>query len=110
MNASKDTLAGVEMESQYPGGPTAWNNYLQRTMRYPDNAVRSKIEGTVRVQFIVDKDGTVSDIHSISGPEDGGLRQEAERVIRRSGKWIPAFQYGKYVKSYKIQPFVFRLN
>jgi protein TonB len=111
LKESSDTSAlyKVERESEYPGGITAWNNFLQRMMRYPDMAFKNRIEGTVRVQFIVDKDGKVSNIHAISGPEEGGLREEAERVIRRSGKWIPAFQYGKYVKSYKMQPFIFRL-
>ncbi len=104
------TLHKVEVESQYPGGNSAWNDFLQRTMRYPEMTVRNRIQGIVRVQFIVDKDGRVSNIHAVSGPEEGGLREEAERVIRRSGKWIPAFQYGRYVKSYKSQPFVFRMN
>jgi len=104
------TLYKVEIESHYPGGDEAWNLFLQRTIRYPAQAVRDKIQGIVRVQFIVDVDGKVYDIRALSGPEDGGLREEAERVIKRSGKWVPALQHGRYVKSYKNQPFVFRLN
>jgi protein TonB len=64
----------------------------------------------VTVRFIVDKDGKVSDIIAESGPDDGGLKAEAIRVIRRSGRWKPALQYGRYVKSYKRQPMVFRLQ
>jgi protein TonB len=59
------------------------------------------------VQFIVDKEGMVSDVQAISGPEE--LRKEAERVIKKSGKWTPAVQNGRQVKSYKKQPIVFQL-
>jgi TonB family protein len=112
LRGSMDSAAffKLEIESQYPGGNEGWNNFLLKTMRYPDNAVRNRIQGTAVVRFIVDNDGTVSDIQAISGPDEGGLKEEAIRVIRRSGKWMPAFQYGRYVKSYKKQPFVFRLQ
>ncbi|HEV2483036.1 MAG TPA: TonB family protein [Puia sp.] len=62
------------------------------------------------VQFIVDKEGNVSDVEAVSGPEAGGLREEAMRVIRQSGKWIPAIQNGRTVKSYKKQPVIFKLT
>jgi protein TonB len=107
---STDTSAlyKVEIESQYPGGTDAWKNFLIRAMHYPDAAVRNRIEGIVIVRSIVDADGTVSDILAVSGPEE--LRHESERIIRKSGKWIPAFQHGHNVKSYKQQPFVYRMN
>lgn len=53
----------------------------------------------VMVQFVVDKDGTVSQVNAISGPEE--LNDEAVRVIRKSGKWTPAIQNGREVRSYK---------
>ena len=60
------------------------------------------------VQFVVDVDGTVSDVKAISGPETGGLREEAVRVIKKSGKWVPALQNGRSVKAYRRQPVTFR--
>jgi TonB family protein len=104
------SLYKVEFESEYPGGSAAWNKFLSQNMQYPEKAIKKKIQGTVVVQFIVDKDGSVSDVQTISGPEKGGLREEAERVIKISGRWKPAFQNGKKVKSYKKQPFVFRFD
>jgi len=104
------TLYKVEFESEYPGGAAAWNRFLSQNLQYPDKAIRKKIQGTVVIQFIVDKDGSVSDVQAISGPEKGGLREEAIRVINISGRWKPAFQNGKKVKSYKKQPFEFRLE
>ena len=104
------TFTKVEIESEYPGGPAAWLRYLNKNFRYPDEAVNNEIQGTVVVQFIVDKEGNVSDVSAISGPTDGGLRDEAVRVIKKSGKWTPAVQNGRQVKSYKKQPIVFKLE
>jgi protein TonB len=104
------TFTKVEIESEFPGGSAAWLRYLNKNLRYPDDAVNNEIQGTVVVQFIVDKEGNVSDVQPISGPENGGLRDEAVRVIKRSGKWTPAVQNGRQVKSYKKQPIVFKLE
>lgn len=103
------TFVKVEIESEYPGGAAAWLRYLNKSLRYPDDAINNEIEGTVTVQFIVDKEGNVSEVQAISGPEAGGLREEAIRVIKKSGLWTPAIQNGRKVKSYKKQPVVFKL-
>jgi protein TonB len=104
------TFTKVEIESMYPGGAAAWLRYLNKNFRYPQDAINNEIQGTVVVQFIVDKEGNVSEVEAVSGPETGGLREEAIRVIRQSGKWIPAIQNGRQVKSYKKQPVVFKLE
>lgn len=99
----------VEIESKYPGGPSAWARYLNRNLRYPDRAVEDGIQGTVVIQFIVDREGNVSDVTALNDP-GGGLAEEAIRIIKRSGKWEPAIQNGRQVKSYKKQPITFRLE
>jgi len=104
------TFTKVEIESSYPGGPSAWMRYLNKTFRYPQEAQDNEIQGTVVVQFIVDKEGNVSDVEAVSGPTNGGLRDEAIRVIKKSGKWEPAVQNGRKVKSYKKQPITFKLE
>jgi len=100
----------LEEEATYPGGPLGWMRYLNRTFRYPKEAENKGIQGTVVVQFIVDKEGKVSYVESISGPTSGGLKEEAERVIKKSGKWIPGKQNGQAVTSYKKQPLTFMLG
>jgi periplasmic protein TonB len=102
------TFTKVEIESEYPGGAAAWQRYLNRNLRYPQEAIDNEVQGAVVVQFIVDKEGNVSDVEAISGPNE--LRSEAVRVIKKSGKWTPAVQNGRQVKSYKKQPIVFRLE
>jgi periplasmic protein TonB len=104
------TFTKVEIESAFPGGDAAWLRYLNKNLRYPDDAVNNEIQGTVVVQFIVDKEGNVSDVQAIQGPDQGGLREEAVRVIKKSGRWTPAIQNGRQVKSYKKQPIVFKLE
>lgn len=100
----------VEIEASFPGGGPAWARFLNRNLHYPDGAIAANIQGTVVVQFIVDKDGSVSEIKALEGPEEGGLREEAIRVIKKSGKWTPAIQNGRQVKCYKKQPISFKLE
>jgi periplasmic protein TonB len=102
------TFTKVEIESDYPGGTSAWQRYLNKSLKYPQEAIDQEIQGTVIVQFIVDKAGNVSDVEAISGPNE--LREEAVRVIKKSGQWTPAVQNGRQVKSYKKQPITFRLE
>jgi protein TonB len=97
----------VQIESEYPGGIAAWQRFLNRSLRYPAEAVDQGIEGFVTVQFVVDKEGNVSNVEAVSGPQE--LRAEAARVIKKSGKWTPAIQNGHKVKSYKKQPIGFRI-
>lgn len=97
----------VEIESEYPGGLGAWARYLNKGVKYPQEAIDNRIQGTINVRFIVDKEGNVSHVAAIGGPE--ALQAEAVRVIRKSGQWTPAIQNGKTVNSFKTQPIVFKL-
>ena len=101
------TQVRVETESFFPGGDAAWLRFLKSNLVYPAKAVRKKVEGSVVVQFIVEKDGSLSNIEAISGPEL--LWDAAVKVIKESPNWKPAVQDGRKVKSYKKQPIGFRL-
>lgn len=98
-----------ERESEFPGKAGAWMRYLNKTVKYPDRAVNGSIQGEVRVAFIVNKEGVIEDPY-IARSIEYSLDEEALRVIRKSGKWVPGFQDGKVVRTYKIQPIVFRLQ
>jgi protein TonB len=106
-NNLDEIFTKVEIESDYPGGAGAWLRYLNKNLRYPEDAQDNEIQGMVVIQFIVDREGNVSNVEAISGPNE--LRDEAVRVIKKSGKWTPAVQNGQQVKSYKKQPITFRL-
>lgn len=96
------TFTKVEVESEFPGGVNAWISFLQNNLKYPKKALRKNITGTVVLQFIVNKDGTVSDIEAISGPEE--LWESAINTLKKTPNWIPAYQNGRKVRSYKKQP------
>lgn len=100
----------VEIESSYPGGTEAWRRFLTKQLQrnYPQAALDNEIHGTVVIQFIVDKEGNVSNVEALSGPEE--LRDAAIKVVQKSGKWIPAVQNHQNVKSYKRQPIVFSIG
>lgn len=100
----------VEIESTYPTGAAGWLRFLEKNLHYPSEAQDNRIEGVIMVQFIVDEKGNVSNVQAVSGPESGGLREEAVRVIRKSGLWTSAIQNGRQVKSYKRQPITFKLG
>ncbi|MEP6746145.1 MAG: energy transducer TonB [Bacteroidota bacterium] len=102
------TFTHVDVESAFPGGAPAWSRFLRDNLVYPKKAVKKDIQGTVTAQFIVDKDGTVSNIDAVDGPEM--LREAAIDVIKKSPNWKPATQNGRKVKSYKKQPITFKLE
>lgn len=98
----------VEVEAQYPGGDPAWKKFLFKNFVYPQKAIDQEIQGIVILQFIVEKNGELSDINSISGHPL--LADEAIRIIKLSGKWNPALQNGRTVRAYKKQPIKFVLE
>lgn len=103
-----DIFTKVEVEAAYPGGTGAWRNFLERNLR-PDVPIENGANpGTynVVVQFVVDKDGNVSDVKAITNLGNG-MEGEAVRVIKKSGKWTPAIQNGRQVKAYRKQPITF---
>lgn len=96
---SENLFTKMEIEPQFPGGEAAWNDYMSKNMQYPKVAMDNKIQGTVVLHFIVDQDGNVIEPIAISGPTTGGLREEALRLLKLSGKWLPAIQNILVVKA-----------
>jgi protein TonB len=102
------TFVKVVQDGEFKGGDSAWQKYLEQHLVYPKKAKRKKIQGTVTVQFILDKWGTVTEVKALSGPEE--LRKSAVDVVMRSPKWFPAMQSGRQVKAYKKRDIVFKLE
>lgn len=99
----------VENPAEFPGGQSEWTRYLQKNLRYPDEAIDNGTQGVVRVQFIVDKEGNISEVTALNNPGDG-LAEEAVRIIKRGPKWKPAEQNGRKVVYRHIQAITFRLE
>jgi protein TonB len=100
----------VQIPSSYPGGDVQWARFLNKNLSraYPQEAADQGIQGRVVIQFIVDREGNVSEVQAIAGPVE--LHNAAINVIKKSGKWIPAEQNGHKVKSRKSQPIIFSLG
>jgi TonB family protein len=102
------TFTKVEIEAEFPGSQKGWSTYLNNNLKYPQKAIDNEIQGDVLIKFLIDKEGSISEVEAMSGPSE--LKDEAIRAIQKSGKWIPAVQNGHIVRSYKIQPIKFRLE
>lgn len=84
--------------------------YLDANMQYPAEALKNKVEGKVVFQFVVDKDGCLSNIEMIKGKNLGnGIPEEAMRLIGNMPPWKPGRQNGKAVKAYYVLPIQFNL-
>ncbi|MBQ2403012.1 MAG: energy transducer TonB [Prevotella sp.] len=99
----------VEQMPSFPGGPAALMKYLSENMRYPAVAEENGIQGRVTVQFVVEKDGSVTDVRTMKSV-DPALDREAERVVKSMPKWIPGKQNGSAVRVKYFVPVVFRLQ
>jgi TonB family protein len=99
------------LEARYPGGSDAWMAFLEKNFKYPLSAYSKNAQGTVVVQFKVEKTGELRDIKVVTDPVPGsGLAEEAIRIFKLSGKWEPAMKNGHAVASYKREPLVFRID
>jgi len=99
----------VEEMPQFPGGMGEAMRFLAQNIKYPKAAQQAKIEGRVIVQFVVGKDGSVSDIQ-IMRSVSPDLDAEAIRVVGMMPKWIPGKQRGKAVTVKYTMPIMFRLQ
>ena len=87
----------IDEKPEFPGGVEAMMKYLAINSRYPEIAKEKGISGKVLMQFIINEDGTVSDVKVIRGISPS-IDKEAIRVIKSMPKWKPGYQDGKPVK------------
>ena len=99
----------VETQPNPPGGMSGWNNYLSENLKYPTQARRMGIEGTVIIVFVINTDGSIQDVEVLRGV-GGGCDEEAIKIIRRAPKWSPGMQKGKAVRTRMRLPIRFKLS
>ena len=99
----------VEQMPEFPGGMYEAMKFLAKNIKYPAAAQEAKIEGRVIVQFVVQKDGSISGVQTVQGvsPE---LDAEAIRVVSLMPKWNPGKQRGQAVSVKYTMPIMFRLQ
>jgi periplasmic protein TonB len=101
----------VEQEADFPGGRTAWQKYLERNLNSsaPTDAGAPGGLYTVSVTFVVERDGTITDVKAMNDP-GYGTAEEAVRVIKKGPKWTPAVQNGRNVRFQAVQKVTFQVE
>ena len=100
-----------ENEASFPGGEKGWRKFLEKNLNGDvpvNNRVRDGIY-TVLMQFVVEKDGSLSGL-TAKTHHGFGMEAEVMRLLKVSPKWIPARQFGRPVKAYRIQPVTFQVT
>lgn len=98
----------VEVMPQFPGGQIAMLQYLMKNIKYPEQAMKEGIQGRVAVRFIVEKDGSISDVKPVLSVHPL-LNKEAVRVVESMPKWSPGKHNGKPVRVRFNLPVMFKL-
>lgn len=98
----------VEHMPEYPGGDEAMMKFIQKNIQYPKMEREADIQGRVVVGFIVDLDGTITDV-AIKKGVSPGLDKEAMRVVQAMPKFSPGKQQGKAVRVQYVLPIIFKL-
>jgi bla regulator protein blaR1 len=107
----EDVIKPIEAENmpEYPGGITAFFDYVKSNLNYPEEAQKMGLEGKVFVRFKVNTDGSISDVELLQGI-GSGCDQEAKRVMENSPKWRPMIVEGKAQEVKMVLPIIFRLS
>ena len=104
-----EVYMSVEKNPEFPGGVNAMMDYLRGNLKYPESAKKNKQEGRVFIGFIVEKDGSVSNVKVLRGVCEE-LDSEAVRVVKSMPTWIAGRDKGKPVRVQYTLPIVFKLN
>ena len=99
----------VEEMPQFPGGPNALFEYLSKNIKYPVVAEENGVQGRVIVTFVVERDGSITDVKVVKSV-DPSLDKEAQRVVKGMPHWIPGKQNGSAVRVKYTVPVTFRLQ
>ena len=99
----------VEEMPSFPGGSAALMSYLSSNTKYPVVAQENGVQGRVIVSFVVERDGSISDV-KVARSVDPSLDREAQRVVKSMPRWSPGKQNGSTVRVKYTVPVVFRLQ
>ena len=105
----EEVFLSVEENPEFPGGPAKLLEYVQKNLKYPMMARESDIQGRVFVGFVVEKDGSITNVKVMRGI-GGGCDEEAVRVVQSLPKFKPGKQRGNPVRVAYTLPIVFKLQ
>ena len=108
-NEKEEVFTFVEETAQYPGGMAALHQHIAGAASYPDKAISEGIEGQTWVQFVIERDGSLSDIQTVKGI-GGGCDEEVEKALKSASPFQPARQRGRTVRVKMVMPVIFQLQ
>jgi len=107
--AKEEVFMVAEQMPEFPGGMKEMLKFLQENVKYPVNAIKNNVQGRVIVQFVVEKDGTLTEF-KVARSVDPDLDAEALRVLQTMPKWKPGMQKGQVVRVKFTVPVSFKLQ
>ncbi|MDQ1087649.1 M56 family metallopeptidase [Siphonobacter sp. SORGH_AS_1065] len=108
-NAKEEVFTVVEKQAQFPGGDSEMYRYLSQHVKYPAAAQRANVEGKVFTSFIVEKDGSITDVEIMKGI-GFGCDEEVLRIMKDMPKWKPGYHSGHAVRSRFNLPITFTME
>ena len=108
LNEAPIQFTVVQKIPEFPGGWSAFMQWLTKNLKYPVSAQQSKIQGTVVVSFIVNKDGSIANVR-VTTSANPLLDREALRVMKMMPKWKPGIDKNKVCRTMIAIPVVFKL-
>jgi hypothetical protein len=111
LNEDEMVYEKVEIEASFPGGEAKWRQFMERNLSSFNPADEGAPAGTYTtyVQFVVDKEGNISEVKAITN-HGYGMEDAAVRIIKKGPRWSPAIQNQRPVKAYRKQPITFRVE
>ncbi len=107
--AVEDYIYITEEQAQPEDGMESFYSFLKKNLRYPAEALEKEVEGKVYIQFVIEKDGSLTDIKVAKGI-GAGCDEEAIRVMKYSPKWNAGKQRGRPVRQRMVIPIIFKLG
>lgn len=108
VSTDEEVFVVVEEQAEFPRGMDSMYAYIVKNLKYPELAKEKGIEGRVFVQFVIEKDGSISNVKILRGI-GGGCEEAAVEMIKNMPKWKPGKQRGKPVRYQYVLPIKFEL-
>lgn len=108
-NAKNEVYDVCDKSAEFPGGFNAMLSFISSTLEYPQQSKENNVEGRVLVKFIVEKDGSISNVEILKGLDEY-CNQEAMRVIKAMPRWKPGENKNKVVRQQFAIPIRFKLS
>lgn len=107
--SNQNVYDAVEQMPEFPGGMPAMIEYLQTNLKYPKDAIKQQVGGRVMVMFVVETDGSLSNVR-VARKVFHSLDTEAVRVVKSMPKWKPGKDKGRLVRVNYTLPVVFSIK